>query len=409
MIICFLKKRFTKLIPLFAIALFATISLVPLITKIIDESINALCFLSNSEKNTCNTFAVPDIQLPHLTPWASIGGCGAGGSGGGSGDGIKWIGNHVGGGLIDVETMMKFSGGENFSNYGTTVRISGKPFQNITAGISLPLINLKSGEVQYQTNQEPNDRKTGGFGDLSFDVGKSFGSIGQYSFTVSLSIPTGQYDIARGSEKTKRLLPASLQMGSGLYNAGFTFSGNRDFENGIFIYDLSFSYPFNLSASGKNRFLDKYFGAYADRKDNQRFYYNFKGYGENDLGAFTPPSISVGAFYGYKGVSKLMHSWGAVFSAPLGVAWIHSEKVGVYDPKPDPDHKAWNAALVYGIESTNLRYPIFLAVSKSLHDKTNKGSDDPYDPSPMEKWDGPDWKDFLHQWTIATGIKVSLF
>ncbi|WP_294986905.1 hypothetical protein, partial [uncultured Fibrobacter sp.] len=29
------------------------------------------------------------------TPWESIGGCGAGGSGGGSGDGIKWIGQGV--------------------------------------------------------------------------------------------------------------------------------------------------------------------------------------------------------------------------------------------------------------------------------------------------------------------------
>ena len=184
----FLKKKAVKLLPIFAAGLFAAISLIPLFATILDDAMNALCLFSDSEKSSGDSLVIPGIRLQHLTPWASIGGCGAGGSGGGSGDGIKWIGNHVGGGLIDVETMMKWSGGENFINYGTTVRISGKPFQNITAGISLPQINHKRGEVQYQSNQPPNDRQTGGFGDLSIDITKTFGAIGQFSLALSLSL-----------------------------------------------------------------------------------------------------------------------------------------------------------------------------------------------------------------------------
>lgn len=403
------KSRIPSYLSVIVVSAFIVVCVLPLFWCLAIKTLNSIRLFSKLDINSDNSVAIPEVRLPHLTPWASIGGCGAGGSGGGSGDGIKWIGNHIGGGLIDVETMMKLSGGENFFNFTTPVRISGKPFQNITAAINIPLINFKDAEVQYQTNQEPSDRKTGGLGDISFDVSKAFGSIGQFSLVLSLSIPTGQYDIMRGSDKTKRLLPVSLQMGSGLYTAGLTFSGNRDFENGILLIDFSCSYPFNLSASGENRFLDEYYQDYASRKDNKRFYYHYKFYGENDLGGFTPASLSLSAFYGYKGKPRLMHSWGAVFFVPLGVAWIHSEKTGLYDPKPDPDHKAWSAAIVYGVESTNSRYPIYFAISKPIHDKTSQNINDPYDSSPMRKWDGPDWKDFLNQWTIAAGVKVSLF
>lgn len=403
------KSRIPSYLSVIVVSAFIVVCVLPLFWCLAIKTLNSIRLFSKLDINSDNSVAIPEVRLPHLTPWASIGGCGAGGSGGGSGDGIKWIGNHIGGGLIDVETMMKLSGGENFFNFTTPVRISGKPFQNITAAINIPLINFKDAEVQYQTNQEPSDRKTGGLGDISFDVSKAFGSIGQFSLVLSLSIPTGQYDIMRGSDKTKRLLPVSLQMGSGLYTAGLTFSGNRDFENGILLIDFSCSYPFNLSASGENRFLDEYYQDYASRKDNKRFYYHYKFYGENDLGGFTPTSLSLSAFYGYKGKPRLMHSWGAVFFVPLGVAWIHSEKTGLYDPKPDPDHKAWSAAIVYGVESTNSRYPIYFAISKPIHDKTSQNINDPYDSSPMRKWDGPDWKDFLNQWTIAAGVKVSLF
>ncbi len=46
------------------------------------------------------------VLMPVMTPWQSIGGCGAGGSGGGT-DGIKWVGEGVSGGLVQVEVLPK--------------------------------------------------------------------------------------------------------------------------------------------------------------------------------------------------------------------------------------------------------------------------------------------------------------
>ena len=178
------------------VSAFIVVCSLPLFLVLASKIFDTVTMFSELDKTTPLHVAIPEIRPPHLTPWASIGGCGAGGSGGGSSDGIKWIGNHVGGGLIDVEAMMKLSGGENFVNYSMPLRLSGKPFQNITAAITIPLINFKAAEVQYQSNREPEYRKTGGFGDISFDVSKSFGAVGQFSLMLSLSIPTGQYDIA---------------------------------------------------------------------------------------------------------------------------------------------------------------------------------------------------------------------
>lgn len=105
---------------------------------------------------------------------------------------------------------------------------------------------------------------------------------------------------------------------------------------------------------------------------------------------------------------NFVHSFGVTFSAPLGVAWIPSEKVGVYDPRPDPDHLAWSMTFVYGLEFSRSDYPIFLAFSLPLHDKSNAAnSNDEYDESPMRKWNLPDWGAFFEEWTLAVGIKAS--
>ena len=348
------------------------------------------------------------IVLPAFTPWASIGGCGAGGSGSLSGDGITWIGNGVSGGLLDVEILPRYSFGQDFRFLTIAPRFSIKPTWTTTLGVSVPF-SSKTAEVQYQSNEEAFDRTTGGLGDVGVDFSKSLGMAGDYSLSLSLSFPTGQYDIKRGSDRASRFLPAELQKGTGLYNAGLKLSKTIDVEDGMWVIDASYSFPFNMKPfTRKNEMLDTYFPDYKDRTDNSRFYYRAKPYGENDLGAYTPPGVSFSLYYGYRGIQNYVHSWGVTFSAPTGVAWINSEEVGLYDPRPDPDHKAWSAALIYGLEFSRAKFPVFLAVSLPIHDRTAAG-DNPYDESPMKKWDAPDWGDFLQQWTLALGIKTTLF
>lgn len=342
------------------------------------------------------------------TPWQSIGGCGAGGSGGGSGDGIKWIGQGVSGGYLEVEAFTKYTVGQNFTGVSFTPHLSIKPTWSTKLGVSVPWMS-HSGEVQYRSNQIPADRTTGGVGDVSFDFSKTIGSGGAASLSASLTIPTGQYDIKRGTDSGKELLPSSFQKGSGLYSLTLGWDYSRDTDKGIWLYGLSYTHPFAMHLiSGENEFNDSYWKDIEHKGD--RFEYRFKPYGENDLGAYTPPSVGGSIAYGYRGRPGIVQSFGVNFSVPLGVAWINSEKVGTYDPRPDPDHQAWSVAFAYGIEFSNSDFPIFLAVSLPLHDKSNAADpENEYDESPMRKWDTPDWSDFGQQWTIAVGIKGSFF
>lgn len=342
------------------------------------------------------------------TPWESIGGCGAGGSGGGSGDGIKWIGQGVSGGYLEVEAFTKYSVGQNFSGVTFTPHLSVKPTWDTKIGISIPWMS-HSGEVQYRTNQQPTDRTTGGLGDLSLDFSKTIGSGGAASLSASLSIPTGQYDIKRGTDASQEILPSSFQKGSGLYSLTLGWDYSRDTDKGIWLYGLTYTHPFAMHLfSGENEFNDSYWDGLSHKGD--RFKYRFKAYGENDLGAYTPPSVGGSIAYGYRGRPGIVQSFGFSFSVPLGVAWISSEKVGSYDPRPDPDHQAWSAAFAYGIEFSDTDFPIFLALSIPIHDKANApDSKDEYDESPMRKWNLPDMGDFGQQWTIAVGVKGSFF
>jgi len=343
-----------------------------------------------------------------LAPWASVGGCGAGGSGGGGGDGIQWVGQGVSGGLVNLEVLPRYAAGQNFSSLTVPLHFSFKPLWNMEVGATLPFIS-KSGEVQYRTNQSPNDRSTGGTGDLSLDATMNLGPSAQYGLTFGLTLPTGQYDIKRGADAAQAYLPASLQKGSGLYGATIGLSYSRDVDDGIWIYNISYSHPWiTRFMTGKNEFMGSTLQDYQG-VSNRRFYYDWKFYGENDLGDYTPPSLSFATHYGYRGVPGMVHSFGVSFGVPLGVAWIRSEQVGIYDPRPDPDHKAWSAAFVYGAEFSRDDFPIFMAFSIPLHDKSNAPNSNEYDETPMQQWDGPDWKDALQQWVVALGFKTSFW
>lgn len=368
-------------------------------------SLAGITFLSINEDVDQNKTAF-DIKL---SPWSSIGGCGAGGSGGGGGDGIKWVGQGVDGGMLQLEVMPKLSIGQNFRNITIAPRFQIKPTWSTTLGLTIPFVS-KSGEIQYQTDLPANNRTTGGMGDMSLDFGWSTGPSGEYSLNLGLGLPTAQYDIARGPDASKQFLPASLQKGGGLYSLSAGIGYSKDVENGIWLFDASYSRPFAFKFKRENEFMDEYWQNYKD-VDDHRFDYRFKFYGENDLGDYTPPSVTASVYYGYRGVAEMVHSFGVTYSMPLGVAWIHSPSTTTYDPFPDPDYQKWTAALVYGLEFSRDKFPLYIAVSLPLHDKSNTPDPyaDKYDESLVDKWDGPDWEDFGQQWNIGIGFKSAMF
>ena len=374
----------------------------------------ALLWVSGDLKSMSVALDREELLLtPGMTPWTSVGGCGAGGSGGGGGDGIKWIGKGVSGGVIQVELMPKFNLTQSSKSFTVAPRLTFKPHWKYTVGLSIP-IQAKSGQVQPQTNIEPFDVTTGGTGDVGIDVSRSMGVEGAASLSFALAIPTGQYDIKRGADGSEILLPNSLQKGGGIWSLGVTYSYSKDVENGMWVWDGTFSYPFSIHFSGENQFLDEYFSEYKANGSKDRFYpAHFKPYGENDLGGYTPPSLSASANYAYRGVEHYVHVFGFTFAAPLGVAWIPSYRSGMgrYDPRVDPDHMVWSAALAYGIEFSRDKFPMFLGISLPIHAQKYDGDTEKtkYDPEPYAKWRGPDWSDFGQQWTFAVGLKAAMF
>lgn len=349
---------------------------------------------------------VADVETelipPALTPWGSVGGCGAGGSGGGGGGGAKWVGTGVSGGLIDLEVMYSSTVGQTYVNKTVSARLSGKPHYRITTGLSLPW-NSKLGQVQYQTNETPTYAVTGGIGDISADISTPFGATGQYSVSLALTLPVGQSDIRRGPDAANFYLPASLQNGGGIWNLSLTLSKTKDVEDGIMMWDLGYSMPFMMRLiTQENKYLDEYSdSAYVNAKDNDRFYYVFKPYGESDMGDFTPQSVNASYFYGYRGKEHYVHSWGITFAAKLGVAYIRDRDPSFYNPVRDPDHQMWSGSINYGLEFSKRKYPIFVSIVKPIHDQSDA-------EKPWE-WNGPDWKDALYSWSVAVGVKSTMF
>lgn len=351
-----------------------------------------------------------ETPAPAMVPWANIGGCGAGGSGGGGG-GAKWVGYGVSGGLLDIEMIYGKTIGQNFFESQLQTRFSGKPTWTTDLGLSIPIVS-KISEMQPVSNQDPRYYITGGLGDMTVDWSKSLGMEGQYSLGLSLTLPTGQYDIKRGKDASTEFLSSSLQKGGGLYNASLTLGWTKDVEDGIWLVDLSYAHPFNMKLfTGRNQFMNEYWSEYKHYEDStgssqrDRFYYHVKPYGESDLGGITPPSLTLSAYFGYRGVEHFVHSWGITFSAPLDTTYIPGEPTTSYKPRPDPDHKAWTATFNYGLEFSRSKFPVHLFVSLPFNDKGYEEGN----PKKTYGWDAPDMKDFMQQWTFSIGMKTTMF
>jgi hypothetical protein len=345
-----------------------------------------------------------------MTPWQCVGGCGAGGSGGGS-TGIKWVGEGVSG-AVQLEVLPKLDFSRTFCYLTTAPRLTYTVRGNTEIGLSIPL-GFMASEVQYQTNiAAPEVALNGGRGDLTCDVTKFFGAENQYSWLFGLTFPTGEYDAARGTDKSQFILPQSMQMGKGVYSATLDLSYTRDLDKGMLLFDGYCYYPFNVSISGKNAYINSNYRAYQNTTDNRRrFYYRFKPYGENDRGGYFPPEVSGDAMYAYRGIPKMTHSFQFFFSAPLGVRWIpnYNQSSNLYDPRPDPDNRAWDIVLAYGVEFSKDMFPIFLGFGLPIHSARGVAGDNVYDPTPFAKWHAPDWSDLGQEWIFALGFKVAMF
>jgi hypothetical protein len=352
------------------------------------------------------------------TPWACVGGCGAGGSGGAGGATAKWVGNGVTGGLLDIQAMYSSTSTKKSTVNALETRLSIHPTNTSTLALTIPVL-AKNGTFQPSTAA---DEKPGiinnGMGDIRIDFQKTFGLSGEFGCNVMLAIPTAGYAATVGSDKTQQFLPPSLQLGSGLFSLTLDLGYTKDLDKGIFLLDAMYTHPFAVNFTGKNSCFPLYDNApqawnLLPADQQRRFKYHFKAYGENDLGAYVPASVTLSAFYGTKAIANFVHSFGIMFSAPLGVAWIPYYSTEKYDPRPDPDNQTWTTTLCYGLEFSRSNFPIFVAVYVPIHNKTasaaNAQANNEYDPGPMARWTAPDLNDILHRWSVFIGTKTTLF
>lgn len=349
------------------------------------------------------------VPFPELTPWNGIGGCAAGGSGTKTGA-IRWIGEETGSGLLQIRVMPSFSIKKLSRTFTTTPRLSFKPHWNSELGLSIPW-KAVSAEVQYQSNLQQQIFFNSGIGDLTADISHTFGMNGQFKIHTDVTFPTGTYDEERGTDLSKNILPLNLQMGQGVWSATPAFSYTHDFERSMLILDASFYYPFMVRFDKKNEHLGTDYKTYYNETVNQeRFHYKHivKPYGENDRGDYFPPAINIESDFVLRGVLGVTQSFQFTFNAPLGVRWVHSYNPVIYDPHPDPDHRAWDALLGYGIEIYKFSIPFFFGIGLPIHDSKNN-LESTYDETPLRKWDAPDWSGLTEEMIVSCGVKASFF
>jgi hypothetical protein len=352
-----------------------------------------------------------------VTPWQAIGGCGAGGAGGTAAD-IKWIGQGVSGGLLDAEIMGSLTLGENYDYKQVKTRLSMKPTWSTGLGLTIPIVS-KIGSLQPRTNYDDKTEQTAGIADMMLDFSKTLGAEGEYSLSINLTLPTGQYDVKRGKENEMLYLPTTLQRGGGIFNATVGLNRSMDVDKGLWIAEAFFSWPFAVNFHGKNQFINDNQDQYnainsrwdllsSDRK--KRFEYVFKPYGENDLGGYIPPSITAALYYANRLQRGYVHSYGAKVWVPLGVAWVPDYSASSYNPTPDPNNKTWSITLHYGLEFSRQEYPFYLAINKTITSRSTPNSNDAYDEKSLAKWHGPDMKELINNnWIFGLGIKSTMF
>jgi hypothetical protein len=351
--------------------------------------------------------------------WENIGGCGVGGGGGGGGS-ARWMGRGVTGGLVNLDLMSTTTLGGDYEYKSFSARLS-KNISRYSMGFSFPWV-MKEGTHQFRTDESantvvmPTTQRVGGMGNLGADFSCKFGEIQSGSATLSLGLPTAQYnhrrfynyddDLMRGQTKDKKYyVPPELQTGNGLYSSTASVDYTIDRDWGPIALGVSYTSQFrNLSDLAKMGAQNKLFQRV---NGNSRRYVDFKGSDANpqdaatyagytdvihavdaagkDLGVligdFFGNSASVHAAAAYK-EETFVHSLQFDYSYKLKKDWYVRQEYSGGSPTVDaatlqriiPIRAAVSDiphffAASYGLEFSHLYFPVFLAGTLGFNTK----------------------------------------
>ena len=254
-----------------------------------------------------------------MTPWSSVGGCGAGSSSSGSAA-TPWIGKGVSGGMLDCEIGTAFSPqfGEPGGGLVSQKSIAAMSVFNLNSRIIKTSFTLP---FQWHINQPSNTEKEeiSGLGDCQLTFSKVMGMNNPFTLSLGAALPTGRYDIYSSSND---LYPDGLQLGTGKFGLSLLFDSNIDKEWGLI--NLGFGYSLGVLYFQTTDF------AYSS--ELQRVVSNDKklasarnGLGSiNDMSVTKPDNIDFRVIFGIEKES-FYHSFGLTSSISLGTKkWMES-------------------------------------------------------------------------------------
>lgn len=142
-----------------------------------------------------------------LASWQTVGGCGAGASTG-TGGGVKWVGRHVSGGLVNLECQASYVAQPYGYNFIGTTQMSGALSDRWSLAVSVPYL--------YKYMRDPYaigiDLANKGPGDVSASLTHKLGDTRAWLMSASVGIPTGVHD---RTFRMSEILPQDRQLGLG--------------------------------------------------------------------------------------------------------------------------------------------------------------------------------------------------
>jgi hypothetical protein len=192
---------------------------------------------------TASVGAAP-ASSPALASWQTVGGCGAGASTG-TGGGVKWIGRHVKGGLLNLECQASYVDTPYGYNFIGNTMMSGALTDRWSLAVSVPYL--------YKYMNDPYavgiDLANKGPGDISASVTHAFGDTRNWLVSAVAGIPTGNFN----REFRTQMLPQDRQLGLGMPSAQLVVDHVADELWGVAVLGTSLSWRGAENEFGSSR------------------------------------------------------------------------------------------------------------------------------------------------------------
>lgn len=246
--------------------------------------------------------AIPAAGIP-LRPWNNVGGCGVSAGGGGAGgSSLTWIGPGLTGYLLETRVNLT----QTYSTNALDVHEKDNQARShlaqsstlLSPTFTLKLRNLETSlSIPFAGKRSATDA-VAGLGDLGVTQAFRFGSTGQFTANVGITVPTGNHTIISEMSALSEYLPPEMQLGTG--SMGLTAGFDAGFDSYWGVWGFGVSYSGGLLAF---QVTEVDYDTTLQRKviTEKELTYAREGWGvRNQVGAVAPDYVSTKFFAGFK-------------------------------------------------------------------------------------------------------------